>query len=402
VNRPAPISTSRRGSLRLLTAGFGTLLVLMSALVFIGLFTLQRHQNQLDLVVSDRMTKVAYALEMRKAARERTLSLLRLLLTRDAFERDAEWMRFNSHGAEFARARTQLSAMRLSPREHLLLDQQGRLTAVAVPMQRRVVQLIEQDDLAAAGQLLANESIPAQNAVIAKVDEFDQLQRNAAFAAQLRATTRLSHARTLILVLGIGGLCIGLAIAITVTRVVRQRGDHDAYLATHDPLTGLPNRTLLMDRLQHALERCERHGGNLALLFIDIDRFKHINDSFGHAIGDQVLLVAAGRIAGQLRRSDTLARLSGDEFVALLDDAGDRSQVEVTAQRVVDICSAPVPAGEQQVPLSVSVGIALYPQHGRSCDELLSHGDTAMYVSKQAGRNRWQVYEGETMDPDTH
>jgi len=384
----------RKGSFRLLTAGFGALLVLMVALAGISIFTLQRHQAQLDKVVGERMTKVSLALTMRKASRERTLSLLRLLLLDDPFDRDEEWMAFNGYGAEFAQARLSLLASPLSDAERSLLEEQGALTGKAIMVQLQVIDLINAGQIEPASRLLSQAAIPSQQAVIAKVDAFDQLQRQAADQARFQASVQLDHARTLILLLGGSALVIGLAIAVMVTRTVRERGAHDAYLATHDPLTGLPNRTLLMDRLHHAINRAERQQSLAGLLFIDLDRFKVINDSYGHAAGDQVLLTVSERVSQQLRKSDTLARLSGDEFVALLEELPTTESVELTAQRIVDSCALPVMVGALEIPISVSVGIALYPRHGRTRDELLSHGDTAMYRSKQHGRNRWHVYEG--------
>lgn len=387
---------SRKSSFSLLVVGFGALVVLMAAMIATSLVTMQRHQAQLDRVVGERMVKVALALEMRKMSRERTMSLTRLLLLDDPFERDEEWMHFNAHGAAFANARTMLLEAPLSPAERALLDEQGRLTGHAIVHQRQVVELIESGDRPQAAEVLATAAIPAQNAVIAKVDEFDRLQRSQADQSRLQASVQLDRARSLILLLGGAAVLVGVAIAVVVIRTVRERGARDAYLATHDPLTGLPNRTLLMDRLRHAIHRAERQQALVGLMFIDLDRFKAINDSFGHAAGDKVLITVASRVDGQLRKSDTLARLSGDEFVALLEELPDTASIESTAQRIVDSCAAPVRVDDHDIPVSVSVGIALYPQHGRSYDELLSRGDTAMYLSKQAGRNRWQVYEGGT------
>lgn len=388
---PAP---QRKSSFSLLVIGFGALLVLMLALVATSLFTLQRHQARLDHVVGERMAKVSLALDMRKMARERTLSLTRLLLLEDPFERDEEWMRFNALGAAFADARLSLLDSPLSQAERRLLDEQGKLTGQAVIHQREVVALIQAGDTARAAHELARAAIPTQNAVIAKVDAFDRLQRNLADEARQQASKQLDRARSLILLLGTGAVLVGIAITVVVIRTVRERGAKDAYLATHDPLTELPNRTLLMDRLRHAIDRAERQQTRVGLMFIDLDRFKVINDSYGHAAGDRVLNTIARRVGQQLRKGDTLARLSGDEFVVLLEEVPEVASVQASAQRIVDTCAEPVPLGALQIPISVSVGIALFPEHGRSFDELLSHGDNAMYRSKQQGRNRWQIYDG--------
>jgi diguanylate cyclase (GGDEF)-like protein len=380
------------GTMRLLVAGFGALLLLMVALVWLSITNIKAHQVRLDQVVSNHMAKVALANTMHTHARQRTTGLLRLLLNQDPFVQDEELQHFSYHAARFIEARNSLMHMHLSQQEKDLLAKQGKLTSQAVPLQKRIIALIEDQRYEEAKQLLNAKTIPAQDAVIAVVDKFYQFQLDAARKAQEQASRHVARGETVILLLGITAVTIGILITVVVIRSVRDRSARDAYLATHDPLTGLPNRTLLLDRLQQALKRQQRQGSKLGLLFIDVDKFKDINDSYGHAAGDQVLLTATQRIAHQLRDSDTLARLSGDEFVVLLHDVAQRAAVETTAQRIVESCGRPVTVAGQDIPLSVSVGIALCPDHGRSEDELLSHGDAAMYRSKQGGRNRWQVF----------
>jgi diguanylate cyclase (GGDEF)-like protein len=388
----SPIRAGWANSLLLLIGGFGALLALMIALMVASLEGLQRHQSELDQVVSEHMNKAGLAFTMQKFARERSLSLMRLTVLDDPFERDEEWMRFNGHAARFAEARLQLLDLTLTEQELELLEDQGSLTRVAVPLQLKIIALIEQESYDDAARLLANQAIPAQNAVIAKVDQFDRLQREAAMQARADASTQVARSRNLVLVLGSGAVALGALIAMMVIRVVRERGARDAYLATHDSLTGLPNRALLMDRLEQAIRRSERNQTQLGLLFIDVDRFKSINDTFGHAAGDHVLRVLTHRVQGLLRKSDTLARLSGDEFVVLLEPVEDQAAVLGTAERVVTACRQPVILKDQIIPASVSVGVAVYPAHGRDADELLSHGDSAMYVSKEQGRDRCEVY----------
>lgn len=381
------------GTGRLLIAGFGALLLLMGALTSVSFSQMKAHQAHLDQLVSGHMAKVALSLQMRTAARERTLILLRLLYIQDPFVRDQEWMRFNNYAASFVEAREAILAMPVSHVEKALLEQQAELSRIAVPIQHRIVELIEDGDMVEAGRLLNAEAIPAQARVIAMVDRFDTFQRESAEQAQQQAARQLAQLRTLVVTLGSGAVALGVLIAITVIRTVGQRGQRDAYLATHDPLTGLPNRALLMDRLQRAIQLCERNRTRLGLLFIDVDRFKEVNDSYGHATGDQALQLVRDRIQSQLRKSDTLARLSGDEFVVLLEELRDAAAAQQTAERVVAAFDEPSCLGEQTIRLSVSVGIALYPEHGSNHDELLSHGDTAMYRSKSQGRHRWTLYD---------
>ncbi len=157
------------------------------------------------------------------------------------------------------------------------------------------------------------------------------------------------------------------------------------YLALHDALTGLPNRTLLMDRLDHAIAASKRGNTRLALLILDLDRFKEINDTLGHAVGDS-LLIAVGRTLGSpLRESDTVARLGGDEFAVLLPSVSGVEQVRQIAERVALATSQPFPVEDLMLDVGVSIGAALYPEHGETAAELMRSADVAMYMAKRDG-----------------
>jgi diguanylate cyclase (GGDEF)-like protein/PAS domain S-box-containing protein len=175
----------------------------------------------------------------------------------------------------------------------------------------------------------------------------------------------------------------------------RKRAEQELrYLANYDTLTGLPNRTLLSERLAHALIRARRLGTKVAVLFLDLDRFKHVNDSMGHAAGDRLLKSAAARIVTSVRESDTVARLGGDEFTVILEDLHDNDEVEKVAQKILTAFGSPLEIdGRQEVVITPSIGISLYPEHGQLPTDLLKHADTAMYHAKDRGRNTFQVYD---------
>ncbi len=165
-------------------------------------------------------------------------------------------------------------------------------------------------------------------------------------------------------------------------------------LAFYDPLTGLPNRRLLQDRLQQGLSKARRDQKRLALLFIDLDKFKPVNDDFGHAVGDELLLAVAQRLQTCVRESDTVARVGGDEFVVLLPVIEAAPNALRVAQKIHDALVQPftLSAG-QTVSISSSTGIAIYPEHGSNEAELTQNADTAMYQAKAAGRDRFVVFE---------
>ncbi|SFW35530.1 MULTISPECIES: bifunctional diguanylate cyclase/phosphodiesterase [Pseudomonas] len=164
------------------------------------------------------------------------------------------------------------------------------------------------------------------------------------------------------------------------------------YQAHHDPLTGLPNRTLFESRLLAALNSQQENGGQGAVLFLDLDRFKHINDSLGHPVGDLLLKGIAVRLREQLRDIDTVARLGGDEFIILLPGLQQPSDAEHIAQKLLNCFTAPFQAGEHEFFISASIGTSLYPQDGCDVATLVKNADAAMYRSKAKGRNRVESY----------
>jgi diguanylate cyclase (GGDEF)-like protein/PAS domain S-box-containing protein len=165
-----------------------------------------------------------------------------------------------------------------------------------------------------------------------------------------------------------------------------------SYLAQHDNLTDLPNRILLNDRLTQATALARRHGRKLAVLFLDGDRFKHINDSLGHAIGDRLLQSVAQRLLDCVRRSDTVSRQGGDEFVILLSEVAHAQDAAVSAEKILVAMSAPHRIDHHDVHLTVSIGIVTYPDDGTDAETLVKNADFAMYDAKNNGRNNYQFF----------
>ena len=164
------------------------------------------------------------------------------------------------------------------------------------------------------------------------------------------------------------------------------------YLANYDYLTNLPNRSLLLERIKHAMAYSKRKKQSIALFFIDLDRFKQINDSLGHDYGDMLLKEITYRLSNILRVDDTVARIGGDEFVILLESFKNNSQLGKIAQKIINVIEQPVILNENTVGVGASIGIALYPDDANDSDELLRHADVAMYHAKQIGRNTFQFF----------
>lgn len=176
---------------------------------------------------------------------------------------------------------------------------------------------------------------------------------------------------------------------ISQTRALHERMAH---MAQHDYLTGLPNRVLLADRLEQALRRAERHGTTLALMFLDMDRFKAVNDEFGHAVGDRLLQEVAARLTAQVRRSDTVCRQGGDEFIVLMPEIAASDDAAVAARKLLESCAEPFVIDGHRLKMVFSLGISVYPRDGRDAETLMRNADTAMYRAKMDGGNRWRFH----------
>ena len=174
---------------------------------------------------------------------------------------------------------------------------------------------------------------------------------------------------------------------------MRRKDEHIRHQAYHDALTGLPNRLLLQDRLEHGLDVARRNKTSLAVLFLDLDRFKLVNDSLGHGVGDALLQAVAARVEACVRKSDTVARLGGDEFVVVLSDATSTDEVTHTADRIIAALGQSLNLGGQELHVTTSIGIAMHPQDGEDAHVLMKNADTAMYKAKEGGRNSFRFFD---------
>lgn len=177
---------------------------------------------------------------------------------------------------------------------------------------------------------------------------------------------------------------------VTAQQETEQRLRH---LATHDALTGLPNRSLLSDRLRMAMAQARRVGDGFTVLALDLDGFKKVNDALGHGVGDELLRIAAQRLRETLRDVDTLARVGGDEFVAVLPKAATEAEIQAVARRMIGAVSHPFDIDSHALYVSASIGAAIYPRHGESEVRLLAHADAAMYRAKETGKSRCVLYD---------
>jgi diguanylate cyclase (GGDEF)-like protein/PAS domain S-box-containing protein len=189
------------------------------------------------------------------------------------------------------------------------------------------------------------------------------------------------------------GLATGAVIVFHDVSVARALGAEMSHLAQHDTLTNLPNRTLLQDRLTQAIAKASRNDSRIAVLFLDLDGFKQINDSLGHATGDRLLQSVAKRLLAAVRTSDTVSRLGGDEFVILLSEVAHASDAGVKARKILSALGAPFEMEQNRVGVTASIGVTTYPEDGETAELLIRNADLAMYQGKEKGRNNCQFFE---------
>jgi diguanylate cyclase (GGDEF)-like protein len=307
-------------------------------------------------------------------------------------------MEYKALASHFIQARVAFSEHELGAEERALLEEQGQLTSIAVPHQDRVMELALEGREREAERILMQEALPGQDRVLRVLNRLRDISQLAAEEAAERTRTLQGHARLLIVGIALTVLLIGAAVALVVVLRVQSAAREREYLASHDTLTGLPNRALVLDRLAHALEHARRNERLVGVMFLDLDRFKVVNDTLGHAHGDRLLRIVAERIQHCVRASDTVGRLGGDEFVVVLEDLDSGDHAARVARKILDELTRHVAMEGREIYPNTSIGISLFPFDGDNAADLLKHADTAMYHAKEGGRGRYQFYLSEMSD----
>lgn len=376
-----------------LLAGFVMQLLLIGFVTAIGLRQLEVTTRNLNQVVDVHMRKQNLTKNMIIAARERSMIMLMLTQIDDPFERDELLMQFNERGSGFATARAALLNQPLNERERALIEEQGRLTRLAQPIQDRAIDLINADLTQDASDLVLEKAIPAQDDVMTVLSQLETEAQRVSLAAGSKARDDHIEARFWMTLLSTAALLVGLLVAVVVfyfaARISREREQ----LATQDTLTGLPNRMLFMDRLEQSLIRSSRNATQAGVMFIDLDRFKRVNDTLGHASGDLLICEVARRLRETVRAEDIVARLGGDEFVVVISDVLTLNAILQVVEKMLAVVTEPYEIGGREIFCSCSIGVSIYPNDGADSSSLLKNADTAMYHAKNSGRNRFQLYD---------
>lgn len=378
-----------------LKIGFATVLALLLALMAVGLYGIHQAERHLDSIVRHSLAKANQANIMQIALRERAVSMHSIAAMEDPFEKDAEFLAFQAIGLRFLEARQALEALPLGPEEKALLTQLENVTSMTRPL---VTGVIEQAMRAESPEqrvevfkVIKRDAIPNQKRITAELDRLMLMQEAAIQAASDRARQAHKDARHLIMGLGASAATLGLLIAYLAIRDATNQASRLQHQALFDDLSELPNRVLFQDRLQQAILVSKRENQPFALLALDLNRFKEVNDTLGHQYGDLLLQQVASRLRSVSRESDTIARMGGDEFSVLLPATGGAGS-EVFAKKIMKALEAGFDLNGTPIEIGASIGVALFPDHGSDYEALMRRADAAMYVAKRA-RSGYEVYD---------
>lgn len=384
----------RRNFLIMSGAAFLALVILIGVLAVNSLVQLDNnHKLNTNVLLQNR--KVDLVTQIQVASHLRTDSLLRMALTQDPFERDAIYIEFNRAAYLVGNARNALQKM-LSPAEHIAFDGQTYFVTRLETLQTEIADLLNAGHVPNAHALLRQLAIPLQSTFNQQLAQMRSQYQSETLHAQMLASnefdTTWRHAIALSISAGLMGVIVGWLTLRQLARVSRQIEQQFAELeisraalkqeASHDPLTGLANRRLFYDRLRQAIRHARRYNGKVGVLFLDLNRFKEINDTHGHHIGDAVLTEVARRLSRSVRESDSIARLGGDEFIVLLDNVGGREDCLSAAMNIERTLAEDSSFYGLPVEISASIGQALFPDDGEDEDALVRAADAAMYRIK--------------------
>lgn len=384
----------RRTFLIVTGGAFLALVILIVVLAVNSIVQLnQHHKLNTDVLIQNR--KVSLVTQIQIASNIRTDNLLRMALTQDSFDRDDIFMEFNRAGFLVGSARNDLKKM-LSPSERVAFDRQTLLVNRIQDMQGQIADLLVAERTANANALFRQIVIPMQAQFNQQLAKMRSQFQSETLHAQTIASQRFNRTWRQVILLSIAAVMMGLVVGwLTLrqlSRISRQIELQFTELetsraalkqeASHDSLTGLANRRLFYDRLQHALRNARRYNTKVGVLYLDLDRFKEINDTHGHHVGDAVLTEVARRLSRSVRESDSIARLGGDEFVVLLSSVNGREDCLAAAVNIERTLAEDTSFYGMSVDITASIGQALFPDDGEDEDALIRAADAAMYRVK--------------------
>lgn len=382
---------------QLILLGFAVLIGLMTVLVVNSVRALKAQEDRLIEMVETRNRKIQLATDLLNATHNRHNSLTYQVIVEDPFEQDEHFQQYIKWGFEVGKARNALREMPLDSFEGESLARQDRLIEVIVDLHDRISDLARQGRQAEARTLISDTLRPYNLEFTSSVSQLEQYERE--LNQQAFDATRLAGQRAAALSIGLGVTLLLLSVVIAwITyrlmsrysqticeqmHALEKTGVQLKHEATHDPLTGLPNRSLFYHRLMEALAFARLEGIKATVIYVDLDQFKPVNDRHGHAVGDSLLQVVAGRLLSAVRATDTVARLGGDEFAIILLGVGEPERVARIIEELQQAVRVPVQLDDLTLQSECSCGHATYPEDGDGMDTLLHTADLRMYEAKR-------------------
>ena len=398
------INPNNRYSL-FLYSGFGLLLVVFVSLAAFHFKQIVTANETLREITANNDIQLRSAMNMRVAVRERALLLWQMSFQEDDFERDDLYLKFNIFGTRFGHARSEYLITRQTQSERNLFVSLNKETNSRAPALREFADMlmegVERDEYASHLNKALTDQIVVSD-ILDTIIRLQQTQNEDARKQIARITAGIILQLTIWMLVFVVAVILFARVVVRVANKQANRlskvNDELNLLARHDHLTKLPNRLFLSEHLELTLSHAKRHNKFGALLYIDLDDFKPINDTYGHSVGDAYLQAVSLAIKDLLRDSDILVRLGGDEFVVVLYEMISDDDAYIVAKKLLKVLSSEYSLQGVTVSASASVGIRFFPDEGMSVDSLLSSADSAMYDAKQAGKNNFIVHQSTARD----
>jgi len=360
-----------------------------------GIWKVQTAHRHLEQVMSLHNTKVHLITETLVASYRRADTVQLLILETDPFKRDDIFMAYLKAGFQVGDGRNRIRALLSSDRERVILEQQDAIIAEAVELHETIADLARSDRHEEARALFMDRVAALHETGHATFETLRKLQTQAAEdaigAANAEYRTTLHNSIIAIVISLILSITIGLLMHRASGRISSKLRDNVGnlrHMALHDSLTGLLNRTAITQMIEQQL----RKNDTFALLYMDLDGFKQVNDEHGHDLGDSFLMMAAGRIRARLRGIDIVARLGGDEFVALMQGVSNTEECGHVARHIIEAFEMPFVHADAHAAIGVSIGVAIAPTNGRTAAQILNAADRAMYQAKKRGKNCYEIH----------
>ena len=393
MDKPAQvIDYNMKDNIRLLvTIGFMAVLTLMFSLATISLLQLQSINARMEKLVEVTNMKTAAANEMRDAIRLRADSLKTMRLIQDPLERDAEHQRFISYTGKYSIARERLFSRGMDERETALNHQLQQLTRASQPHIDDASNLLMSEAGEEETNIAMEQVFKLQGLKLGRLGELVQLEQQKTQEALTTSRRHYNSTRQLLFALTGFALLFSLLVARTVINHVSAKNRQLAYQASHDPLTGLINRHEFECRVERAIQNAKVQATTHTLLYLDLDQFKIVNDTCGHAAGDELLQQLSQLLLGSVRHRDTLSRLGGDEFGMLFENCPLDKAVEIASSLLTSIQEFNFTWGESSFTLGISIGVVPIDHSTSDIASAMSAADSACYIAKEAGRNQLQI-----------